>query len=55
MAVGVEKDGVLQGLNLKDQKVRRAVYESPADTDSVKRLYEDHGVKYAVVAGRPLT
>lgn len=49
IAVGVEKEGVLQGLNLKDQKVRRAVYESSADADSIKRLYADHGVKYAVV------
>jgi len=49
IAAGVEKDGFLQGLNLKDQKVRRAVYESPADADSIKRLYEDFGVKYAVI------
>lgn len=49
IAVGIEKDGALQGLDLKDQKIRRAVYESPADADSIKRLYEEHGSQYAVI------
>lgn len=49
IAVGVEKDGVLHGLNLKDSKTRRAVYESAADTDSIKRLYEVHGTKYTTI------
>lgn len=49
IAVGVEKDGVLQGLDLKSSKIRRAVYESPADTESIKRLYEEHGAKYTPI------
>lgn len=49
IAVGVEKDDVLYGLDLKNSKIRRAVYESPADTDSIKRLYADHGVKYTTI------
>lgn len=49
IAVGVEKDGVLQGLNLKSSKIRRAVYESAADSDSIKQLYEQHGVKYTTL------
>lgn len=49
IAVGVEKDEILYGLDLKDSKIRRAVYESPADTDSLKRLYENHGTKYATI------
>lgn len=49
IAVGVEKDDVLQGLDLKSSKIRRAVYESPADTDSIKRLYEEHGTKYTTI------
>ena len=48
-AVGVEKDGALYGLNLKDSKIRRAVYESPADTDSIKKLYAKHGEKYTSI------
>jgi type III restriction enzyme len=51
IAVGVEKDGVLCGLDLKDSKVRRAVYESPADSDSIKRLYDRHAKKYTTVPG----
>lgn len=49
IAVGVETDGVLQGLDLTSSKIRRAVYESPADSDSVKRLYEQHGTKYTTI------
>lgn len=49
IAVGIEKDGNLYGLNLKDSKVRRAVYESPADTDSIKRLYAEYGTIYTTV------
>ena len=51
IAVGVEKDGVLYGVDLKDPKIRRAVYESPADTDSIKRLNETYGTKYTNVPG----
>lgn len=47
IALGIEKDGVLQGLDLKSSKIRRLVYESPADSDSIKRLYEEHGLPYA--------
>jgi hypothetical protein len=49
IAVGVEKDNVLYGLDLRSSKIRRAVYESAADSDSIKRLYERHGTKYATV------
>lgn len=49
ITVGVEKDGDLYGLDLKRSKIRRAVYESPADTDSIKRLYENHGTKYTTI------
>lgn len=51
IGIGVEKDEALYGLDLKDPKVRRAVYESPADSDSIKRLYEKHGTKYGTVSG----
>jgi type III restriction enzyme len=46
IAIGVEKDNALYGINLKDPKVRKAVYESAADTESVKALFEKHGTKY---------
>lgn len=46
LAVGVEKDEALFGLDLKNAKIRRVVYESPADADSIKRLYADHGTRY---------
>ncbi|WP_408897522.1 hypothetical protein ACJ5H2_00095 [Nocardioides sp. R1-1] len=50
IAVGVEKDGGdLYGLDLKNSKIRRAVYESPADTDSIKTLFTDHGKKYTTI------
>ena len=49
IAVGVEKDEVLYGLDLKSPKIRRAVYESPADSDSIKKLSYDHGVEYTTV------
>jgi type III restriction enzyme len=49
IAVGVEKDDVLYGLDLKNSKIRRAVYESPADSDSVKKLFADHGEKYTTI------
>lgn len=49
IAIGVEKDGVLQGLDLKNSKIRRAVYESPADSESIKRLYDEHGAKYTSI------
>ena len=49
IAVGVEKDNVLYGINLKDAKVRRAVYESPADSQSIKSLFDNHGAKYVEI------
>lgn len=49
IAIGIEKDHTLYGLDLLDPKIRRAVYESPADTDSIKKLYADHSTKYALV------
>jgi type III restriction enzyme len=49
IAVGVEREGVLRGLDLKSSKIRRAVYESLADTDSIKALYEKHGTKYTSI------
>ena len=36
IAIGVEKDGALYGINMLDSKVRRSVYESAADTESLK-------------------
>ena len=50
IAVGVEKDGVLTGLDLKSSKIRRAVYECPADTDSIAKLYETKGTKYTTIS-----
>jgi len=53
IAVGVEKaEGVtkvLYGLDLKSSSARAAVYASPADTESVKALFETHGRKYAEI------
>lgn len=49
IAVGVEKDKTLYGLDLKSPRIRRAVYESPADSDSIKQLYDDHGVPYTTI------
>ncbi|PRZ34781.1 hypothetical protein CLV47_12313 [Antricoccus suffuscus] len=49
VAVGLEKDNTLYRLDLKDPKIRRAVYESPADTDSIKKLYDRHGEKYTTI------
>lgn len=49
IAIGVEKDGALYGLDMLDSKVRKSVYESPADTDSMRRLYERHGAKYTTM------
>lgn len=46
IAVGVERDGSLIGLDLKVPRIRRAIYESPGDTDSIKKLYADHGIRY---------
>lgn len=47
IAIGIEQDGSLVGLNLKSSKVRHAVFASPADKDSLRELYEEHGTKYA--------
>lgn len=49
IAVGIRKGSVLYGLDLKKPNIRRAVYESPADTDSVRRLYEDYGTSYTTL------
>lgn len=49
VAVGVERDGDLIGLDLKAAKVRAAVYESPADSDSIKALYEKLGEVYTKI------
>lgn len=46
IAVGVKKDTVLYGLNLKSPKIRSEVYQSPVDTASITKLFIDHGVKY---------
>lgn len=48
-AIGVEKDEHLIGLNLKDSGVQRAVFESPADKDSIVALFDKHGKKYAPI------
>lgn len=50
IGVGIEKDDFLYGLDLKSAKIRRAVYESPADSDSIKRLYEEHGSKFTAAS-----
>ena len=49
IAVGVEDEGELLALDLKDPAVRRAVYESAADSDSIKSLYDKFGSKYAMI------
>lgn len=49
IAIGVELDGELYGLDLKNSKTRRAVYESAADSDSIKQLYADHATKYTTI------
>lgn len=50
IAVGIEKDLMLYGLDLKDSKVRKAVYESAADSESVKWLFDSNGKKYGSIA-----
>lgn len=53
ISIGIEKEvsdqNVLYGIDMKDPKVRRAVYESEADAASVKALFEKHGSKYAAI------
>lgn len=49
IAIGTEKDGVLYGINMLDSKVRKAVYESAADTESIKAIFAKHGTKYAEI------
>lgn len=49
IAVGVEVDGYLRGIDLKSPKIRRAVYEAQGDSDSIKRLYSEHGAKYTTI------
>jgi hypothetical protein len=36
----------LYSLDLLDSKIRRAVYESPADVESLRALFDDHETKY---------
>ena len=50
VAIGMEKDDNLIGLDLLDPKVRAAVYGSPADKDSIAVLFDTHGKKYAAVS-----
>ncbi len=54
IAVGTEESGELRGLDLKNPAVRRAVYESPADSDSIKAIYDRLGSKYATIPARLL-
>lgn len=49
VGVGVEKDGDLFGLDLKNSKIRRAVYESQSDSDSIQQLYVNFGTKYTSI------
>lgn len=49
VAIGVETEGHLVGLNMLDPKTRAAVHSSPADKDSVAALFNTHGKKYAVI------
>lgn len=51
IVVGVEKNNILYGLDLKDSKIRRAVYQSPADSDSIRKVYDNYGKKYTTVPG----
>jgi hypothetical protein len=50
IAVGVESSGDLIGLDLKDSKMRQAVYSCSADKDSVAALFDKHGRKYTTIA-----
>jgi len=50
LAIGVEKENKLYALDLQDSKVRRAVYESPADGASIKALFDKHGTIYATIS-----
>jgi type III restriction enzyme len=47
ISIGVEKDGVLYGIDMKSSTIRAAVYASAADTGSLKALFDSHGKKYA--------
>lgn len=49
IAVGVERDRDLIGLDLKRSKVRQAVYSAKADKDSVVTLFDQHGTKYTAI------
>lgn len=49
MGVGFEEGGNLIGLDLKNPKNRRAVYEAHLDSDSIKRLYKNHGTMYTQI------
>lgn len=46
---GIEKDNALYGIDLRDSAIRRAVYECPADTNSLTKLFERHGKKYCTI------
>ncbi|MGB3604362.1 MAG: DEAD/DEAH box helicase family protein [Gordonia sp. (in: high G+C Gram-positive bacteria)] len=49
IAVGVESGEDLIGLDLKDSKVRQAVYSCSADKDSIAALFAKHGNKYTTI------
>lgn len=49
IAIGVENDGDLYGIDLKDSSIRKAVYESPGDTESVKAIFAKYGKKYGTI------
>lgn len=49
IAVGVEKEGDLIGLDLKHSKVRQAVYSAKADKDSIIALFGQHGTRYTTI------
>lgn len=55
IGVGVEKNGDLIGLDMKNSKVRQAVYSASADKDSVASLFEKHGTKYTTIPDDVLT
>ena len=50
VAVGLRVGDMLLGLDLLDPKVRKAVYESPADKDSLKHLYQKYGTPFTEVS-----
>lgn len=49
VAIGIERGGVLYGVNLLDPAIRRAVYESPADRTSIEQIFEHHGAQHCTI------